>query len=392
MPKLMKKLPSYRLHKPTGQAVVTLSGRDHYWGKFGTPNSHNKYQRLIGEWSIVKTQQDSNSIQSQPPHDLRICELFIAYIEFSQTYYVKDGKQTGEATNITHAMRGVVQLYQNCRISEFGPRALKHVRNLMVKDELSRKVVNARVNRIRRVFKWGVENELVEPNVLQALQAISPLKCGRTEARELPAVLPVPEDYINAVRPHVSRQVEAMIDLQLLTGMRPGEVVLLRSSDIDMASRPWVYHPRTHKTVHHGKKRIIYIGPQAQVVIQPFIRSALSQHLFRPLDAIHEFNCERRKVARFCNKQYRRRRKPLKTPGEHYTTASYGHAINSACGKANIPCWGPNRLRHNAATFLRKEFGLEAARVILGHTSAAVTEVYAELDRTKAAEIMVQVG
>jgi flagellar motility protein MotE (MotC chaperone) len=39
-----------------------------------------------------------------------------------------------------------------------------------------------------------------------------------------------------------------------------------------------------------------------------------------------------------------------------------------------------------------KEFGLDAARVILGHTSAAVTEIYAEMDRKKAAEIMSVVG
>ncbi|NOS99474.1 MAG: site-specific integrase [Phycisphaerales bacterium] len=54
--------------------------------------------------------------------------------------------------------------------------------------------------------------------------------------------------------------------------------------------------------------------------------------------------------------------------------------------------WSPNRLRHNAATFLRKEFGIEVARVVLGHTSAGTTEIYAEIDQTKAAEVMAQVG
>ena len=57
-----------------------------------------------------------------------------------------------------------------------------------------------------------------------------------------------------------------------------------------------------------------------------------------------------------------------------------------------ITPWGPNRLRHNAATLIREQFGIEAARVILGHTSAAMTEVYAEMDRQKAADIMAQFG
>ena len=54
--------------------------------------------------------------------------------------------------------------------------------------------------------------------------------------------------------------------------------------------------------------------------------------------------------------------------------------------------WSPNQLRHSAATFLRKEFGIEVARIILGHSSAAVTEVYAELDQARAMEVMAQIG
>jgi len=52
--------------------------------------------------------------------------------------------------------------------------------------------------------------------------------------------------------------------------------------------------------------------------------------------------------------------------------------------------WQP--LRHNAATNLRKEFGLDVARVVLGHRSAAITEVYAELDHSKALEVIGKVG
>ena len=58
---------------------------------------------------------------------------------------------------------------------------------------------------------------------------------------------------------------------------------------------------------------------------------------------------------------------------------------------SEIPAWGPNRLRHNAATSLREQFGIEASRVILGHTSPAMTEVYAEIDCSKATAIMTQV-
>lgn len=75
-----------------------------------------------------------------------------------------------------------------------------------------------------------------------------------------------------------------------------------------------------------------------------------------------------------------------------YSRNSYQNAIFKACRRAEVPEWGPNRLRHNAATHLREQFGIEAARVVLGHASAAMTEVYAEIDRSKAADIMAQVG
>ncbi len=42
--------PSYRLHKPTGKAVVTIDGKDHYLGKFDSAESRENYHRLIAEW------------------------------------------------------------------------------------------------------------------------------------------------------------------------------------------------------------------------------------------------------------------------------------------------------------------------------------------------------
>jgi hypothetical protein len=47
MPHRQTQLPTYRLHKPSGQAVVTLDGRDHYLGTHASPESRAKYLRLI---------------------------------------------------------------------------------------------------------------------------------------------------------------------------------------------------------------------------------------------------------------------------------------------------------------------------------------------------------
>jgi integrase len=54
--------------------------------------------------------------------------------------------------------------------------------------------------------------------------------------------------------------------------------------------------------------------------------------------------------------------------------------------------WHPHQLRHNAATKLRKEFGLDVAQVVLGHKTLAVTQVYAERNIESAAKVMLVVG
>jgi integrase len=98
-----------------------------------------------------------------------------------------------------------------------------------------------------------------------------------------------------------------------------------------------------------------------------------------------------------------RKRKPARIPGVCYTTDSYRRAINRAGRLANkqrqkegrddlLPAWHPNQLRHSAATAIRKQFGLEAAQVALGHAAADVTQIYAEKNLALAAEVMRKIG
>jgi integrase len=102
------------------------------------------------------------------------------------------------------------------------------------------------------------------------------------------------------------------------------------------------------------------------------------------------------------------KRRPRVKPGDNYRRDSYTRAISRACEAAfPVPAdlneeeakrwrrehhWHPHQLRHNAATRLRKEFGIDAAQIILGHRTLAVTAIYAEKDTKAAVEIMKKVG
>jgi integrase len=76
--------------------------------------------------------------------------------------------------------------------------------------------------------------------------------------------------------------------------MRPGEVVIMRTTDIDMTGRIWVYTPGNHKTEHHNKTRRIYLGPAAQEVLRPWLRPELTAYLFSPKEVMEQHRAGRR--------------------------------------------------------------------------------------------------
>lgn len=393
MPKTHKN-PAYRMHKPTSQAVVTLGGKDFYLGRHGTSVSRQEYDRLISEWLA-----NGRRLPTRNDSDITINELFAGYLNFAKGYYLKNGKHTGEYNKIISIMRIVKSMYDKTPVSEFGPLSLKAIRQKMLTDGYlrfkkkccySRNFINESMRRIKRIISWGVENELVPTNVLQALQAVSGLRKGRTKAHDNIPIKPVPDEYVDAIKEHVLPQVWAIVELQRLTGMRSGEVVIMRRSDIDTSGQVWLYRPSIHKTEHHDHERSIDLGPLAQKIIIRFLKSDINAFLFSPRDAI---------VEQYKNATVRRRpdqkpnpKKTKRRVGDSYTTESYRQAVVRACGKAKVPQWFPHQLRHSAGTRFRRTYGLEVARILLGHRSAGITELYAEADRSKAREAMLKIG
>jgi integrase len=281
-------LPKYRHYKPKDLAVVRIDGRDHY----GSEESKEKYRRLLAEWLAGRPPE-----APEPAADtegISIAELMLAYLRWADGYYRKDGRPTRETINIRLALRPLRQLYGLTPARDFGPLALKAVRQAMIDACLCRNECNKRTRIVVRLFKWAVEHEHVPPAVHQGLKAVAGLRKGRSAARESEPVRPVDDVWVDAVRPFVSRQVWAMIELQRLTGMRPGEVVLMRTGDIDRSGRVWEYVPHAHKTEHHGRERRIFLGPKAQEVLRPWLRADPMAYLFSPSEATEERNAARR--------------------------------------------------------------------------------------------------
>lgn len=454
----MPKTPSYRKRSGYDQAIVTLTDsstkkrRDYWLGEYGKPESRERYHRLIAKWEALGRRHpdptDAPTVmgRQKPQHDdgrATVATVIAAYWKWAEGYY-----QPNESGTLRVSLRLLRQYHGSEPAEEFGPKKLRQLREAMIRGDAaadpprptwSRKYINQHTQRIRRMFRWAVSQEMIPASVHLALDTVEALKRGRTTAREGKKVLPVPVDRIDAVRPFLSRQVSAVIDLQLLTGARPGELLGMRPSDIEHrplggdAPAVWVFSPREHKNRFRDKERTVVLGPRAQKILQPFLDGRdPDAFVFSPVEAEYERRAAltaRRATPASCGNRVGSNlaTEPVRSAGARYTTGSYYVAIRRACDRAFPPPppltrlddetiaawktrlstrlnkdldawrrahrWHPHQLRHNAATDIRKAFGLEAAQLALGHSSAQVTDaVYAERDQSKVEEIMQRFG
>lgn len=362
MPRKAKVFPSYLLHRPTGQARVRLNGRDVYLGPYGSEESRVRYGELIAKLAggvpcdpFVKSQR-SLPHAAEPDPGPTVGEICLVFLRHAERHYRKNGKLTGQFHVFKSTIRPLNELYGLIPASEFGPLALKAVRARMIELGWCRKTVNEAMGRIRRIFKHAIENELIDSAVLERLKCVAPLLFGRTEAPDYPPRTAVDPEHIEAVRGLVSPLVRDLIDLQLATGARSGELLQLTSGMIYRSGDVWFAELSDHKTRHLGKGRILWFGPKSQLILTKYLSRELSHPLFSII------------------------------------RTAYCRAITRACERAGIPRWVPHQLRHTNAHIVREEFGLEHAQATLGHAKADMTQHYAKVSNARAAEVARKIG
>jgi integrase len=382
-------------------------------GKWNSKESKTEYARVLSEWHSA----GCKVAREESAHaDITIVELLNGYWQHAKTHYRHaDGTPTSEVNDIRLSLRPLHELYGHTLVKDFGPLAIKSIRQRMIvqpittrfKNDmgewqskvirvgLARGVINQRIDRIRRCFKWGVENQLVPVTVYQALMTVAALRAHRSEARETQKILPVSEGLVNDTLPHLSPVLADLIRVQLLTGARSGEVCAMRGIDIDMAGAIWLFRPVRHKTTYRGLNRVICIGPAAQDILRKYLSLNTEDFLFSPRRSMEAFRAEQRanrKSKVQPSQQCRAKRKPRKQPGACYTVRGLAHAVAVACRKAGLPHWHPHMLRHRAASNMRREFGIEATRTVLGHQNTVITETYAEKDLAVACQVAAKLG
>ena len=376
----MKKLPSYRLHKSSNQAICRILGRTYYLGEFGTKESQDRFNRLVAEYLTNPSFGVEKSRQS-------VAESVVAFLKHAESYYGES-----ELFNFRRALTPLIELYADLNITEFGIEQFKAVRDYWVKRDAARVYANRQSGRVIAFIKWLVAEGVLSPIVHQGLKCVAPLKAGRCACREVESVKPVSDTTITKTLPFLSPVVADMVRLQAIIGCRPGELCRLKPSMIEKSGAVWVIELDDHKTAWRGHARKIFVGPKGQAILTKYLDRPKDAFCFSPSEATEQrlqARSSNRVTAMSCGNRRGSNRvdSPKKKPGRAYSTITYCKAIHYACRKAEIELWSPNRLRHAAATRLREAEGIEAASVILGHAHLPTTEIYAEASTKKALAI-----
>lgn len=396
---MARKLPiELKCDRYSQRAYVRYGGKKTYFGKWGSQESF----RAFAAWLRAQTPGIPRTLPAQEEITLAACVAL--YLGYAESYYSRDGKTSQEFVNVRTAAQVLLRsIDDSFKAIDFGPRRLKDLQRDLAAEmtvprqsrpakgsigeptadsppprpakpptlKYARTTINSIVDRIRRLFRWCVSEELIPASVLTALETVSGLPKGRRLAREPQPVTAVSFYVVADTLPHVSPTVAAMVQVQALCGMRPQDVCGMTTGALDMRGDVWLYRPAQHKGTHRDQTLVKAIPLPAQEILRPLLRSNLSEPLFAPLDSRQFWGNAPRRMQR-----------------GFFTTAAYGKAIASGIQRAqkkavegegdSVPHWAPNQLRHAIATELRRTASLEAAQVYLGHAKPDTTLIYAE--------------
>ena len=270
-------VPKYRKHS-SGNARVTINGRDYLLGPWNSRTSIREYDRIIAEY-LASERSPSFGIEADA---YTIAMLIRDYLRHCKAYH--GTAKTSDYHRIKPALKPLRDLYADQEAAEFGPVGYKAIRQVMVDSGLSRQGVNRRMKKVVGAFKWAPSEAKLPAAVFGTLNLIPSLKT--TTAPDAEPVTAVADDVVEVTINFLSPIVSDMVMLQRLIGCRPSEICNLTPGSFDRSDDVWVATLVQHKTAHHGHVRKLYAGPKAQEVIARYLNRDADTALFRPIDAV----------------------------------------------------------------------------------------------------------
>ena len=292
-----------RRHKPTNTARITVGGKVHSLGRWGSQEAQDRYDTLVAAFLasgrqsldaglavVGQPQAAAGSRLAVPSRSMPDATAGLTVGELARAWLadIEATRPNCRRTSLWHgAIAGsrAIRPFATMPAAAFGSKALVEVQRHLVNTKvpargkagedtpaetkrLSRRYINDIVGRVRQLFHWGVLNELVPDDRVKALEIVPALAKGQTAAKDNPERKPVRPSVVRATLPYMTQEVAGLVWFIRLTGCRPSEASRMKLSRIrDREKAVWRYVPKRHKTAHKGKQRHVAIGPDAQAIV-----------------------------------------------------------------------------------------------------------------------------
>ena len=173
MPKLKNQFP--KMYRDRNQAISKHNGKRIYHGVWGSPEAEKSYKRFIA----VLLESPTLPVRMGGDSDVLVSELADGFLE-----HIEPQMDKIDYLHFKYAVAYLIETYGEIAVNDFSPKKLKVVRSQMVKaGTLCRRMINRYVGNIRRIFTWGVGEEIVQSPVSDALKAVKDLRKGKEVKR-----------------------------------------------------------------------------------------------------------------------------------------------------------------------------------------------------------------
>jgi integrase len=252
-----------------------VDGRQHYFpGAWDSAESRSAYDAFLDAW--LQKHDPNRSVAT-------IGQLCLEYVRYADATYRKHGQPTGEVNNIRSALKLLLRTHRHATLREISlPILVKWRDSLIGRPDsrfkkrgrtISRQYINRCTKIVLRMLRWARQKGIIEAYQLADVNQIDFLKANRSQAPEASKSKLATDEQVEAAVEHLPPHIAAMVELQRLTGMRPGEVIVLRPCDVTIRTDGvMAYRPHIHKLEHHeGIDRVVMIGPRAQEILRPWL-------------------------------------------------------------------------------------------------------------------------
>ena len=390
--------PKIHVRPDRNLAYVNLGRKKLYLGVPGSAEANIKYMEIVGS-RLAKTSTNVSLASAQPSlkteglhtsgspkteseecvRSVQGVSLKILFEEYAKTHgYISQP----DMCRVERLPEILTSWYPGLKSTDIDRHLVEEFRRRLISHGYDkgdshftyhRTTVNKYVATIKTVLKWA-KGLYYQPSMFESdIRDIKILRRGQSEAREPEKRRFLSYKEIEVIYSFLQQTYRDILVIQGLTGMRTGELTIMRWKDIDKKTEPWRYFPAHHKTSHLGHIREIPIFPPLYSILKRYSRE--KNYIFNPRSIL----CERYGWAKNTPSGVNTR---LDRCNEHVSVASIDRAVHRACIKAieaNIldESWTPYFLRHHAITnWILLGLSQQEVAKLSGHHNIMTQQIY----------------